>query len=90
MEKDSKGRPLFSVVRVLEYHGTAEWIEATFSASRVPTQGIHRDKLPEGCSIKSGLVNWDIVPPEANLRGEDEQTIIPVPPGPGRGPGRAN
>lgn len=82
MDKDSKGRPLLSVVRIIEYHGTVEWIEATFGASRVPVQGVYTEKLPEGCTIKSGLVNWDIVPPETDLRGSSE--VIPIPPGSGR------
>lgn len=85
MDKDSKGRPLFSVVRIIEYHGTQEWIDGTFAGSRIPVQGESKvngegKPLPEGCSIKSGLVHWDVVPPEVDLRGD----VIPIPPGSGR------
>lgn len=75
---DSKGRRLISIVRVLEFHGTDEWIRATMEASRIPWQGEYKGKLPEGCSIKSGLVVWmvDEGPPV-----EEARPLIPIPPG---------
>ena len=77
-EFDSKGRRLVSVVRVLEYHGTDEWIAATAQSSRIPWQGQHGGKLPEGCSIKSGVVVWNIEEPVAE---EPSRAVIPIPPG---------
>ena len=77
-EFDSKGRRLISIVRVLEYHGTDEWIQATMAASRVPWQGVVKgNKLPEGCEIKSGLVVWNIEEAVA----EEPTRPIPIPPG---------
>lgn len=86
-ERDSKGRPLITVVRIIEYHGTQEWIEGTVRASRVPMQGefttsFEGKPLPEGCFIRSGMVNW--VDPDAaggQAGGQSEQTVIPIPPG---------
>jgi hypothetical protein len=77
-EVDSKGRRLISIVRVLEYHGTDEWIQATMQASRIPWQGVVKDKLPEGCEIKSGLVVWNI---EEAVAEEPTRPVIPIPPG---------
>jgi hypothetical protein len=80
-EFDSKGNRLISMVRVLEYHGTDKWIEATMQASRIPPQGVFKGAdghpLPEGCEIKSGLVVWNIE------EGEDIEVrpLIPIPPG---------
>lgn len=75
-EFNSKGERLISIVRVLEYHGTDEWIRKTMEASRIPWQGAHKDKLPEGCEIKSGLVVWNI---ESEIT--EDRTVIPIPPG---------
>lgn len=88
MEYNSKGERLVSIVRVIEYRGTDTWIRAVMDASRVPFQGEFQAKnakgevipLPEGHSIKSGLVNWSIVE-EAGEEGK----IIPVPPSSGTG-----
>lgn len=83
-EFDSKGRPIVSIVRVLEYHGTKEWIQATLESSRIPILGKStiavRDgkPFPEGCYINSGQVLWDDLsepPPEPS------RPVIPVPPG---------
>lgn len=78
-ERDSLGRPLISLVRVIEYHGTAEWIEGVCRASRIPIQGVVRQKdnrpFPEGCEIKSGVVSWNIVD-ESGV----EREVIPIPP----------
>ncbi len=80
-EFDSKGNRLISVVRVLEMHGTQSWITKTLEASRVPPQGefkgIDGHPLPEGCSIKSGLVVWMI----EEEPGVERRPIIPIPPG---------
>ena len=78
MEFDSKGRRLISIVRVLELHGTDDWIRATMESSRIPWQGEYKGKLPEGCSIKSGLVVWNIEEPIAE---EPPKKLIPIPPG---------
>lgn len=81
-ETNSKGERLISVVRVLEYHGPQKWIEATLKASRIAPQGetvmVEGRALPEGCSIKSGLVVWmvDEGPPV-----EEARPLIPIPPG---------
>lgn len=91
-EFNSKGERLISIVRVLEYHGTDEWLHKVMAASRVPWQGEFKPvdpktgrpvPLPEGTSIKSGLVNWDIVkePYEPDSGSIDEPPIIPIPPG---------
>lgn len=78
MEVDSKGNRLISIVRVIELHGTDAWIRATMEASRVPWQGEYKGKLPEGCSIKSGLVVWNIEEP---VEQEPVRQVIPLPPG---------
>ena len=78
---DSKGRRLISIVRVLEYHGTDDWIRATMEGSRIPWQGQHPGKLPEGCTIKSGLVVWNIEP---EVSEEQPRPVIPIPPGSSR------
>lgn len=75
-DTDSKGNRLLSVVRVIEYHGTEAWVKATLAASRIPPQGEYKDRLPEGCSIKSGLVVWMI---EEEVPAE--RPVIPIPPG---------
>lgn len=88
-EFNSKGQRLISIVRVIEYHGTDEWISKVMAASRVPWQGEFKPvnpangqpmPLPEGSSIKSGLVNWDIVK-EIYEETEPEAPVIPIPPG---------
>jgi hypothetical protein len=80
-EFDSKRNRLISVVRVLELHGTEAWITATLKASRIPPQGeVHQVEgrpLPEGCSIKSGLVVWMI----EEEPGQESRPMIPIPPG---------
>lgn len=78
LKVDSKGNRLVSIVRVIEYHGTDAWIQATFQASRIPMQGEYMGKLPEGCSIKSGLVVWNI---EEEVAEEQPRPLIPIPPG---------
>jgi hypothetical protein len=87
VEYNSKGQRLISVVRVIEYRGTDEWISKVAMASRVPWQGEFKPvdpkthqpvPLPEGHSIKSGLVNWDIV---KEIYEEPEVPTIPIPPG---------
>ena len=76
-EFNSKGQRLISVVRVIEYHGTDQWLQDTLSAGRVPVQGSFQGKLPEGCSIKSGAVVWNTEEPVA----EEGRPVIPIPPG---------
>ena len=81
MELDSKGRRLISIVRIIEYHGTDEWIESVMKASRLPWQGkitMSREgrPFPEGCEIKSGLVVWEIV----SETGEEKEAITIPPP----------
>ena len=80
-ETNSKGERLISVVRVLEYHGPQRWIEATLKASRIAPQGetvmVEGRQLPEGCSIKSGLVVWMV---EEQVE-EQPRPLIPIPPG---------
>ena len=73
---DSKGSRLISVVRVIEYHGTEAWVKATLEASRIPPQGEYKNKLPEGCTIRSGLVVWMI-----EEETPAERPVIPIPPG---------
>lgn len=86
-EFNAKGQRLISIVRVIEYHGTDEWIMKVMAASRVPWQGEFKPvdprtnqpmPLPPDCSIKSGLVNWDIV---KEAFEETETPPIPIPPG---------
>jgi len=72
---NSKGEPLVSVVRVLEYHGTRQWIERTMEASRIPVQGLK--EIGDGCSIRSGVVQWEV---EAEQVPES-RPVIPIPPG---------
>jgi len=45
-----------TVIRVLEMHGSIEWLEKTLAASRIPIQGALN--LPQGCFIRSGIVAW--------------------------------
>lgn len=81
-EFNSKGEPIFTVVRVIEYHGTEKWIRAVMEASRVPFQGEFEPKddkgnlipLPEKTYIKSGQVQW--LPEDV----EDVGKVIPIPP----------
>jgi hypothetical protein len=74
------GRPLISVVRVIEYHGPKEWVQATLESSRIAilgksTQALRDGKpFPEGCYINSGQVLWDDL-------AEDTRAVIPIPPG---------
>ena len=81
-ETDSKGRPLVSVVRVIEYHGPREWIQATLESSRIAilgrsTQALRDGKpFPEGCYINSGQVLWEDMSEEPEKR-----SMIPIPPG---------
>lgn len=81
-ETNSKGERLISVVRVLEYHGPQRWIEATLRASRIAPQGetvaVGNKPLPEGCSIKSGLVVWMI---DEVVEEPPARPLIPIPPG---------
>jgi hypothetical protein len=81
METNKKGERLISVVRVIEYHGTEEWISKTLEASRIPIQGKHIFSEEHGCSIKSGLVDWSIATPTSNNSNETEHKVIPIPPG---------
>lgn len=81
-EFNSKGEQLISVVRVLEYHGTVEWVTKVVQASRLPMQGEFRGHDPakplaEGCFIRSGLVYWDI----DNQEPAPSRPVIPLPPG---------
>lgn len=86
-EFNSKGEPLFTVVRILEYHGTEKWLRAVMEASRVPFQGEFQAKddkgqpiqLPEGTYIKSGQVQW--LPEEEDVN----RGVIPIPPASGSG-----
>jgi hypothetical protein len=78
-EFDSKGRRLISVVRVLEYHGTEEWITKIFEHNRIPAQGEFQTGN-EGCFIRSGLVVWDI---EKAVDEGGGSKVIPIPPGSG-------
>jgi hypothetical protein len=72
---NSKGVPLVSVVRVLEYHGTEEWIRRTMEASRIPIQGLK--DIGDGCSIRSGVIQWE----EDNETRPAERQPIVIPPG---------
>lgn len=74
---------LVTVVRIIEYNGTKEWIEATANASRVPFTGeIHNSPengkpLPDGCFIRSGVVEWGV----KDIADRPEDKVIPIPPG---------
>lgn len=85
-EVDEKGRPIISVVRVIEYHGTPEWITKVMEASRLPMQGrfvgTATVPLPKGHFINSGLVNWEIIDETGEVR--EEKPPIPIPPGSAR------
>lgn len=86
-EFDSKGRPIISVVRVIEYHGTPEWIQKTMASSRLPMQGrfvgTAEHPLPEDHFINSGFVVWDVVDEGGEVK-RDEKPPIPIPPGSSR------
>jgi len=45
-----------TIVRILEYRGTQEWLEKTMAASRMPIQGIWQQK--DGSYIKGGVIVW--------------------------------
>lgn len=86
-EFNSKGQRLISIVRVIEYHGTDEWISKVMQASRLPWQGEFKPTdpktgnptpLPEGHSIKSGMVVWDVM---REVYEDTEPPVIPIPPG---------
>jgi hypothetical protein len=72
---------LVTVVRVIEYNGTKEWIEGVINASRIPLTGKvtispqdGKTPFPPGCFIRSGMVEWGAVEqPEA-------RPVIPIPP----------
>lgn len=80
-EFNKAGQRIISVVRVLEYRGTEEWVTRVFQASRVPLQGefkgLEGKRLPEGCEIRSGLVVWNI----DEVEQEPVRQVIPLPPG---------
>lgn len=48
-----------TITRVIEYHGSPDWIEKTIAASRIPLQGVfypsHQD---QSVWIKSGVLVW--------------------------------
>lgn len=84
-EFDKLGRRIVSVVRIIEYHGTDEWVKRTMEASRIPMQGRYvgddpKHPWPEDHFINSGLVVWDIVSEEDG----GIKTPIPIPPGSSR------
>ena len=78
---NSRGQRIISVVRVLEMRGTEDWIIKTMQASRIPMQGEFKGYdgkgLPEGCSIRSGLVVWNV----EEVQEEQPRPVIPIPPG---------
>lgn len=47
---------LKTITRVIEYHGSVDWLEQTLSASRIPLQGVKQ--FNNGFYIKSGVINW--------------------------------
>jgi hypothetical protein len=67
-----------TVIRVLEMHGSVEWLEKTLAASRIPIQGALN--LPQGCFIRSGIVSWqpDVVT-EAQVNGDGNKVSNPQP-----------
>lgn len=70
-------KKLVTVVRIIEYNGTEEWIQAVANKSRVPFTGELKDGLPTDCFIRSGVVEWGV-------REQVEQVdrpVIPLPPG---------
>ena len=77
-----RGERIISIVRILEYSGPEAWIMQVVRASRLPMQGefkgMDNKGLPEGCSIKSGLVTWVAEGAEVE---EPSRPLIPVPPG---------
>lgn len=86
-EKDSKGRRLVTVLRVLEYHGTEEWIKATFQASKIPIAGKKEIGSEGNTFIRSGVVQWDSDFSEGEVI--EQAGVIPIPP-PGTGSGGPN
>ena len=54
--KDKSGYK--TVLRLIEYHGPIEWIEKTFSTSRMPIQGEFKPSADNEVFIRSGIVSW--------------------------------
>lgn len=89
-EFDSKGRPLISVIRVLEYHGPAEWVQAVLGSSRLPLMGKVTSSppnakgevfaFPEKCFILSGQVNWSEREGDEGREDTVPPAPIPIPP----------
>jgi len=71
-----------TVVRVLEYHGTEEWLKSTFDGSRIPMKGKFDPSGGKGdgsCYIRSGLVEWTWLDEAGNP--VTEESPIAIPPG---------
>lgn len=68
-----------TITRQLEYRGPIAWLEQTLAASRIPIQGALN--LPNGASIKSGIIVWqpDVVT-EAQVNGDEDTNkgVAPV------------
>lgn len=45
-----------TIIRIIEYHGSPEWLEKTLAASRIPIQGAKQFK--DGSFIRGGVVVW--------------------------------
>lgn len=45
-----------TVTRIIEYHGSQEWLEQTLANSRIPIQGVKQ--FQNGSYIKGGVIIW--------------------------------
>jgi hypothetical protein len=91
-EFDSDGNEIVSVLRIIEYKGTKEWITKTLELSKVPIYGVKvilnpSTNKPTGCSIRSGMANWDVPASDRDEGNEQEsRPVIPIPPPSSHGP----
>jgi hypothetical protein len=79
-----KGK-IISVIRVIEYRGTQEWVSMVLNASRAPVQGIFRGfpgqpAFPPNHEIVSGLVNFSDASAIEDQTSPEPSPPIPIPP----------
>jgi len=84
-EFNKKGQRLVSFIRILEYHGTDQWLEATVKASRLPMQGKFQpvENDPD-TYINCGVVEWNVLNEGGIENPPATPKPIPIPPGPSK------
>jgi hypothetical protein len=60
-----------TITRIIEMHGSQEWLEAVLANSRIPIQGVRQ--FQKGMYIKSGIVIYQSEIMEVNDNETSEQ-----------------